>query len=311
MATCTKCDEVLPHDFAVCKGPNNCQLHFGLCAGIQEASWRKMSRSDWKCQECRKIQKSDSGTAVTAEELRNFMASINQKLEPVKEIKSLVTAVNELKHSVEFVTAQYDEMKNIVDAMEKTQDETSNAVNALQREVAEKNAVISSLTTRMRDTEQYARNKNIEISGLEIKKDEDLVGVVARIAQLIGVSFSRDDIDVIHRVPSRSSRADRGPSRVIAQFCSRKKRNEFLKNKNTYGPLLSKDVVAGGNSTERVYLNTHLTPEWKNLLWRTKQVGKPLGYKAIWYQDSHIVAKKDFADNHPVYVKSEGDLSKL
>lgn len=31
----------------------------------------------------------------------------------------------------------------------------------------------------MREAEQYARNKNIEISGLEIKKDEDLVGVVA------------------------------------------------------------------------------------------------------------------------------------
>lgn len=127
----------------------------------------------------------------------------------------------------------------------------------------------------------------------------------------MGVSFSQDDIDVIHRVPSRSSRADRGPPRVIAQFSSRKKRNEFLKNKNNAGPLLSKDVVTGGNSDEKIYLNGHLTLEWENLLWRAKQVGRSLGSKVIWYQDNHIVAKKDFTVKYPIYVKSEEDLSKL
>ena len=95
--------------------------------------------------------------------------------------------------------------------------------------VKERDDVIEDLRIRTRDAEQYDRNKNIEISGLEVAQNVNLVEVMRNIATLINVPFEEGDMDVIHRLPSR--RSDTRPPRVIAQFLSRKKRNMWLKNK--------------------------------------------------------------------------------
>lgn len=302
---CTKCDEALPCDFAICKGPKGCQLHFGLCSGIQESTWRRGDKSDWRCPECRKIKPTDDQPAVTSEELRDFMKYIKGQLEPVERLHKLVV---DLKESVEFVSKKYDDLNEKVKKTEEAQNSTEETIKLLKTEIMKKDATIGELNARMRETEQYSRNRNIEVSGLEVKKGEDLVKIMDNIAQKIGIPFNYEDIDVIHRVPSR--RSDK-PPRVIAQFTTRKKRNEFLKNKNSDGIVLSKDVVDGGTSDTRIYLSAHLTPEWKRLLWQTKQVGKPKGYKIIWFQDNRILMKKDVTDTHPIYITNEGDLAKL
>ena len=59
------------------------------------------------------------------------------------------------------------------------------------------------------------------------------------IADKIGVEFDAEDVDVIHRVPTR--RGDE-PPKIIAHFLSRNKRNNWLKNKWN-ARILSKEVV--------------------------------------------------------------------
>ena len=75
--------------------------------------------------------------------------------------------------------------------------------------------------------------------------------------------------------------------------------------------MRSKEIVPNGTADARIYLITHLTTEWKHLLWLAKQKGRPIGYKMVWFQDSKILAKKDITDPRPIFIFSEEDLSKL
>ena len=236
------------------------------------------------------------------------MAHVKEKLIPVDNLNNLNELVKDLKESVEYLSNQYDEPISKIKAMEGIHKTTQNSLQQLKAEIKKKDDIISVMIVRMRDTEQYSRNRNIEVSGLEVKRGEDLVAIMVNIGEKIGVPISNGDIDVIQRVPTRRGE---GPPRVIAQFTTRKKRNIFLKNKNSNGILLSKEVVDGGLSDNRIYLNTHLTAEWKQPLWKTKQAGRPLGFKVIWYQDNRIVAKKDVTDTNPVYITTEADLRKF
>lgn len=231
------------------------------------------------------------------------MVSINTKLAPMQQISK---DVNDMKESLEFMSVKYEELLMKVEKMEKENREKSTKVEELTQKVNQKEKVIEDLLLRVREVEQYSRNKNIEISGVESMQDENLLTVMEKIAQKIGVSYTEGDIDVIHRVPTRRGE---GPPKIIAQFTNRKIRNQWLKNKKN-APILSDDITTG-NSKTRVYMNTHLTFEWKQLLWRAKQEGKPKGYHVIWYQDSKIIAKKNYADDRPVIIKSEVDLVKL
>ncbi|KAK3911714.1 Kinesin-like protein KIN-14J [Frankliniella fusca] len=305
MPTCSSCQEQLPLDYVQCTSSLQCKYHFG-CSGIQESTWRKLGsqQQTWKCQTCRKQAKGpDNNAPVSPNELRQFMASVTEKLAPVEVIKD---TVQDLKSSVEFMSNKYDELLSRIEEMEHEKHANSELINQLQLSLKAKEKEISNLQARMREAEQYSRNKNIEITGLEVVKGENLMSVMENIARIINVPFNENDIDVIHRLPSRRGE---GHSPVVAQFTCRKTRNLWLKNKKKAN-ILSCEVTEG-KAVTRIYLNTHLTPEWKNLLWQTKQQGRPKGYKLIWFQENKIMAKKDVNDERAIIIKNNLDLEDL
>lgn len=242
---------------------------------------------------------------MSSEELREFMSFINQKLKPIEQITTMNKTITDLKKSVDFMSEQYDAVLNKLEVIEKQKEEQTKQMEELKTMVEERDAIINNLQERARECEQYARNRNIEISGLEVVKGEDLKKVMKNIAQKINVEYNENDIDVIHRIPSR--RGNEQP-KVIAQFTTRSVRNQWLKCKKN--SVVKSNEVTGGQADTTVYLNTHLTPEWKHLLWAAKQHGRPKGYNIIWFQDSKIYAKKDYNDR-PTIITNERDFAKM
>lgn len=288
---------------------------------MQEQSWRKTKQSDYKCMWCRKTKNNnqvlggantDSDDPVSPAELRRFMLSVNNKLDNMANLDAKVSNMDknleEVKQSVDFISSKYDEMAEKFEKWEAGTKREGDKVKELGELVKVKNEEIANLKIRMRDTEQYARNKNIEISGVEVRPGENLYAVMKNIAEKIKVPYSESDIDVIHRLPSR--RGDACP-KIVAQFVNRTIRNQWLKCKGHGGFLRSSELVPGGTSDTRVYLNTHLTSEWQRLLWMAKQKGRPNGYLLVWFQDNKILAKKNVADSRAVFIFCEDDLSKL
>jgi len=303
---CPVCSLEVQTDGALCV--NGCKLHFGSCAGIVETSWRKQAdRSNWKCCVCRKAKENktekngkSSEKPVTSEELRSFMLSIDAKLKPIQQLESINETVNELKVSMEFMSEKYDEM------LKKSEDQEK-LVRCLQNKVEVNEKTINNLKARIRESEQYARNRNIEISGLEEVEGEDLMKIMGNIAEKIDVALDVEyDIDVIHRVKSRNKKQ---PPKVIVQFSMRKTRDLWLQSKK--GFEIKSCEVTNGSAATKVYLNNHLTQEWKELIWKAKQYGRPKGYMMVWFSGGKIYTKKDKADKNLIIIENEEDFTKM
>ena len=306
---CTQCRDTLPIEHVVCAG-KGCLLHF-QCAGIKEVTWRKADKSNWKCPECRKVPKTNThnttSDAVTPQEMREFMAIVKNKLSTIDELLELKPLVQNLEEAVQFMSSQFDELKSKQEKHDKEIISITEKLAMVETQSAAKDKKICELKKQMMDQEQHSRVRNIEVSGVEFKKGENLKNVMRKIANDIGVDFEDNDIDITHRVPTKSTR---DPPKIIAQFTSRTIRNEWLLKKKEL-TLLSRDVVAGSCSTEKVYIGEHLSPAWKELLWKARLSGKPKGYNLIWYKYGKILAKKNIEDRNIIYIQCEEDIAKL
>jgi len=301
MNTCVVCNEELPPEHTVCAS-KGCLLHFH-CAGIKEATWRKTKQQEWKCPECRKV--TNNNNPVTPAEMRQFMANVTEKVNRIDELKSTFDA---LERSVTFMSEKYEQTLMELNAYKTKMDEVEKKVEVLEKVKEEKDNIIHDLSLRMREAEQYARKCNIEIVGIPEQRNEDLKAIMANIASALNVAHSAGDIDVVHRVPSHSH--GNAPPKIIAQFSSRSKRDEWMDKKRQVPPIIASDVC-NSTSTQKVFLNTHLCKEWKDLLWKAKQSGRAKGYNFFRYQNGKIIAKKSREDKDGIYILSESDFCRF
>jgi hypothetical protein len=178
----------------------------------------------------------------------------------------------------------------------------------MENSLSQKDKIIEDLQLRIVNTEQYARNRNIEISGLQEKADEDLNLIMTKMAETLNIQFDVEDIDVMHRVPTRST----GPPKIIVQFKTRTTREKWLEKRRQ--PITSTQILDGVRPEEnnRVYINRHLAEHWQKLLWKARQYGQQVGYLNIWYQDNKIIARKTRDDrSRGIVILHESDLQKL
>ncbi|XP_077866085.1 uncharacterized protein LOC144353384 [Saccoglossus kowalevskii] len=154
----------------------------------------------------------------------------------------------------------------------------------------------------LNDLQQYTRRNNIEIKGIPVMEDEDTDDIVIKVASSVGVEITRGDIDISHRLPSRSTRHDYNQleetrhSTIIAKFTRRTVRNKiyssrkYLKNKTT------NDIVNTGSNP--IYLNQNLTSLNKQLFYSANQRRKAAQYRYIWTNAGKIYVRK--AKGEPV-----------
>lgn len=218
----------------------------------------------------------------------------------VERMDSLEATMKEMKESNDSV------LKKLAQQEAQTQ-ELKNHVTSLQEALCQKDAEIDNLRLRLRDQEQYSRNKNIEISGVKETPGENLEEILDNLARFMNVQdYSPQDVDIMHRVPSRKK--NEAYPKIIVQFKNRTRRNAWLKNKR-HG-VTSGNLIGGQDST-KVYVNEHLTMEFKELLYKAKQAGKPHGYNIVWFNSGKVLAKKEYTDTKLIRIHSEEDFYKF
>jgi hypothetical protein len=148
--------------------------------------------------------------------------------------------------------------------------------------------------------EQYNRKHNIEIDGIPLKNDETMPDIVGTLSNIIGEPVNYQvDIQAAHRVPTKRKS---GIKPIVVQFSNRQKRDAFLLKAKK---IKIKSTAFVNNVPETfVYVNEHLTPFNRELLYKSKQL-KLNGYKYVWPKDSKILAKKTDSDrDRAVHVAS-------
>lgn len=296
---CSVCKENLPDDNAYLHCTNGCKLHFE-CGGLSASSWKSMSKptkNAWKCPDCRG-SKGDNASVrdKDTDDLKIFM-------------KNVLGELQELKVSVQNMTNNHQKVLEELTGQRKDIQQLKQEVASLTDKLQVKDQEIESLRLKARDSEQYSRNRNIAISGIQYQKDEDLLEIMDTLAEYLNIpGHNRDDIDVLHRVPAKK---DKDHPKIIVQFKSRTKRDRWLVNKK-HGLKSFNVVGSSGSKTDEtpVYINEHLTREWLDLLMKAKVEGKKYGYQRVWFK-SYVRAKKSDSDQTFIKIASEADLAKL
>lgn len=218
---------------------------------------------------------------VTAEKL---LAEVNSKLEIIYGMQQKIV---ELTDTVDFYAEQYQKMTEFKEVTEKKIRSLENKNVNLQKI----NAVLEEKVTAM---ELKEVEKNIEISGVEILKDEndkEIKKVVEIIAKKL--DLKDEDIEEVKRVGREKNQENRSRPILVTLASIEAKKAWLLKKKTG---LINSDIITNGN-TDRLYINDCLTKHMRNIFWSTRTTLKGI-FKYIWVQEGRILVRKKTAQRY-------------
>lgn len=296
MATCYTCKEDTDGDLIKCKGCKSTFHYQFECSGVRESNFRKKTleqKSNWRCDKCK-----DPADAPQSD--ANMLKAIFEKISKIDEISK---DIKDLKTSFENLSIKYQEVVSEVAILKEENSKTSHQLGLIRNENAYLNHQLNSVKLQLNQLEQYGRRHNIEIHGVDLKKDENLPEVVERIGQMLKLPIEKGSIEAVHRLkPNKSNR----PIPIIVRFSNRKYSDAWLKRKST--GLQNSNLFQNGSLT-KIYINENLTATNKELYWGARMAGKKFDYKFVWTKRGSVFMRKD-ESAAAVKINSPEDLPK-
>ncbi|XP_040070848.1 uncharacterized protein LOC120843521 [Ixodes scapularis] len=216
-------------------------------------------------------------------------------------IGELRVTVNELKESVEFNSAQYETLLKKTTTNETGVKELRVEVSLLRTTISENADSILQLQAELNETEQHSRLPNLEIHGMPVTPNENLIQNVADLAKQLELSsFHTSQIITLHRLHGQEGKTPP----VLIKFVSGEVRGSWL---NARGKLRT---LVLNKSAPQIYFNENLTKFNCNLFWLARTGGKVNHFKYVWVRNGKVFAKRaDGATS--VRIRYEQDLEKI
>lgn len=218
-----------------------------------------------------------------------------------KEIKK---ELKEFEKSMNFNSNKLDDVLEKLNDMECDIKKINEKQNMLEAENENLKLKIKHLENSIDDIEQYSRNKNIQVDGIPVQKDENLREMIQELSKKIDVNIKKEDIDAIHRVPTRSTK---NPEPIIVQFLTRQMKEDIIA-KSRGSNLNTNDL--GMNCSKTIYINDHLSKTKKQLMYEARQLKKSKEYKFIWSRNGKIFVRKTETSNI-ININTFDDLQKI
>lgn len=159
------------------------------------------------------------------------------------------------------------------------------------------------LSARVAQLEQYSRLNNIEIRNVPVTKGENCTAILQLIGEKIECPVTSDDLDTVHRVPTRTP----NQMNIIARFRSRDKRFDFVA-KARKARLTSSALGFTAPEPFPIFVNEHLTQDNKALLAKCRTLKRKKNWMYVWTDNCVIKARKTM-DSKVFRVLSEADLN--
>ena len=235
------------------------------------------------------------------------MERIEKRLDKIqKSNEKILQGMNSINKKYEEIKAENIQLKRENEEIKKRITNLESKVNNKSGDAGNEDIVkkVKQIEQTQHESEQYSRNKNIEIFGVEECKNEKIRDTIHRLVEGLKIEHYHDNnIEKAHRLPSRNK--TKTPT-ILVQFKTRQWRDDWLKGRQ--GRINNDDIFQNGNK-DRIFVNEHLTPFYKALMWKTKQSAKKQ-FKYIWFNNGKIHLKKD-DESKVQFVKSERDLEEL
>lgn len=231
------------------------------------------------CEDCTKKlkQKRDDGTPV----------------KPIPQTQGIHINKITTDSDINIIVSKLDDVLKNQITTNNTLTTLSNRILELEKTLKEKESIIQTLEFKINVLEQNERACFIEINGVKKENDENVETLVNDIASKIDIDLNLFDIENAYRKPSRQ-KSD--TPQIVAEFSSKRKRDEFLKKRGK--------IEYNGS---RIFINESLTAYNRKLFWETRTKAKELGYRYTWTSNGRIFCKKDELAKK-IQVRNNDDL---
>lgn len=163
-------------------------------------------------------------------------------------------------------------------------------VNELKEKNKESQKQITEINDRVNNLEQQMINKNIEIRNVQ-NKETSASDLIKTIAATVSVEVT--DADIVN-----AYRLKRSNDKMIVEFTSLSKKKELMskiKNHRVDANVInnkSNNYTNNDNNKSFIYVNDHLTPHNRRILWLSKKKALDTNWKFVWVRNGSIFAKE-------------------
>lgn len=236
----------------------------------------------------------ESATGSSIADLSNIHSSIKSILIKLKKLDLLTNSFNEIQESMTFCSDKIDDFSNKLDRLVNTVNDNSKQIAVIEHKCLKMQEEIDLLKRNHNLNEQSKLMNNLEICGIPITTNESLSDILSKLANLVNVEFTVEDINKIYRTKGRNE-TNRN---IIVTFNNINKKIELIKAfKNQYKvkPITATELSSNFTNL-RIYLNDQLSTDNKKFLWITKQLAMKYHFKFVWSNSSGVYLKKKEGD---------------
>ena len=200
---------------------------------------------------------------MATDESVNETSSLADVWKVLTEIKTnmekLVLDVEFTKGQVDFLVKENKGLKSKVKYLEEQ-------VKASKKELEDMEQRLDEVEAKHDDLEQYTRKFNLVIHGIPEREEEDNIENVIKLGKLLEVNLSSGDIDIVHRMKTKSK--DKPPP-IIARFSNYNAKSKLYKARLNLRIVDLQDLGA-----EKIFINENLTAWRAELFKEARKVKK-------------------------------------
>lgn len=274
---------------------NDCEsLCHGACVNMSQNDIDFLLNSGdvFRCEQC----KQERRTSMRVETELN-KGEINSKViydlllemrnESKKQIKDLE---NELGKSLEMCHQDNTALKSKLEEQSVLLKKFESNYNMIKQENEQLSNKIKSLEAYIDDMEQYSRANCLEINGVIEESNEDIIGVVKKIGETLGVQIDSNGIDACHRLGAKRSDRTRG---IIVKFTRRVIKDEILSKRRARRNFNTKDIGITDRPADVIYINENLTQARKRVFNAAREMKRKDMLKYVWVRNGKVLVRAD------------------
>lgn len=235
------------------------------------------------------------------DEIRSVKAGIETKLDKQRE------EMSEFKE-------QFGKYSDYFDQNERTTAEFTASMNNMTQKIENVldqydtvNKQVGELTSALNESNQMAKENEIEISGCPVEPNINAMDTLKKIGDAIKYPISDLMINDVYR---RRAYDPKRPGIVVVSFVRKIDKQNFYKAAWEMKNLSNRSIGIMDGEITKIYVNNSLTFEYKKLLQAAREFRNEFGYRFVWIRGGRILLRKN--ENSPaIAIRSAMELHNL
>lgn len=249
----------------------------------------------WRCPSCC----NKPATATEKSDMSRILEKLNDLQADMSALKGQQLTIST---SLEFYSSKFDEFSAKITVFE----EKINCVSKMEQNIDSINNEVAQLKAEVNNLQQYTRINNFEVGGVPEATGENVLDIIKKITATLGIT-DVSPVECCHRVP-HVNKSDRNPRSIIVKTTRRDYKDAVISAIRARKGLNAVDI-GFINSSNKIYINDHLTGANKMLYKKTREVCKAKNWH-YWLRDCKIFVRNP-SSGHIMLIDNERVLNKI